>query len=109
MLDPTFGNGGKDITNFPSSNVDWVFGPHSVAIQADGKIIVAEYNSSGSGPVRYNSNGTLDISFGPNHDGFVSIPGVLRRRLAVLPDGIILLAGTAPTQTARGRISPSPV
>src|SRR5689334_3746821 len=57
-LDPTFGTGGKVTTDMAGS----------VAVQADGKLVMA-----GSAPTldssifaleRYNSNGTLDASFG---------------------------------------------
>lgn len=49
-------------------------GGRSVVLQADGKIVVAGYSSNGSNNdiavVRYNTNGTLDTSFGG--DGIVT-------------------------------------
>src|SRR5207244_2589428 len=55
-LDPNFGSGGKTVTDFngqPNS-------AYSVAL-ANGKILVAV--------ARYNADGTLDSTFGVNHDG----------------------------------------
>jgi uncharacterized delta-60 repeat protein len=73
FLDPTFGVGGTVLTAFGSGDA-WAFGS---ALQPDGKIVVA-----GSAPVagtgrdfaltRYNVNGSLDTTFGPNHNGKVT-------------------------------------
>lgn len=45
-------------------------GAKSMAIQADGKIVAAGYSTSGSkknfGLARYNTNGSLDSTFGTN-------------------------------------------
>src|SRR5436309_3844335 len=66
-LDPTFGRGGKVVTNFGPSS-DGIF---DIAIQADGKIVAAGV-ATRSGPVRrfalarYRSGGGLDASFGVN-------------------------------------------
>src|SRR5438445_157055 len=56
-----------------------------VAIQGDGKIVVAGSSLHGSGVIgssshrdftliRYNVNGTLDTTFGPNRNGIVDTP-----------------------------------
>ncbi len=62
-LDSTFGTAGKVTTDFFGSGVDG----KSVAIQSDGKIIVAGYAYNNFHfnftLARYNSNGTLDNSF----------------------------------------------
>jgi uncharacterized delta-60 repeat protein len=104
MLDPTFGTdsggafdgSGKVIMNSSLSNRD--FGD-AVALQADGKIIVAESALTPArtwdlDAIRYNSDGTVDTSFGPSHNGFVSFAGWggAGGGVAVLPDGKILLA-----------------
>jgi uncharacterized delta-60 repeat protein len=78
----------------------------SVAVQPDGKIVVGGYANLDGGEnfelVRYNSNGTLDASFGS--DGKVTTTfGVLEQgfsyalaySLAVQEDGKIVLAGEA--------------
>ena len=79
----------------------------SVAIQPDGKIVVATNTESASGGtltscdmlvLRFNANGSLDTSFGTNGEtdihfsqGFAAARGV-----AVLPNGDIVVAGTDP-------------
>ncbi|HSW08300.1 MAG TPA: hypothetical protein VLK61_27295 [Aquabacterium sp.] len=65
-LDAGFGSGGK-VTTAMSGDTDRAW---AVAIQADGKIVVAGESNSGSTSgidfalARYNSNGTLDAGFG---------------------------------------------
>jgi uncharacterized delta-60 repeat protein len=66
-LDPTFGNGGKVVTSITSGE-DKAYG---VALQSDGKIVVAGSSTNSlTGKdytvVRYNSDGTLDNTFGTN-------------------------------------------
>jgi uncharacterized delta-60 repeat protein len=66
-LDTSFGNNGKVITDFFGS-VDEAY---AVAIQPDGKIVVAgfateHFPESDFALARYDSNGTLDRSFGTN-------------------------------------------
>jgi uncharacterized delta-60 repeat protein/uncharacterized repeat protein (TIGR01451 family) len=60
-LDPTFGSGGKVTTDF--GGFDAAFG---VALQADGKIVAAGQGGPGGGfaLARYNTDGSLDPSFG---------------------------------------------
>jgi uncharacterized delta-60 repeat protein len=67
-LDLTFGSGGKVTTNFPGVvNVD---NGHDVAIQSDGKIVVAGLTLTNISAAhdfalaRYNTDGSLDSSFG---------------------------------------------
>jgi serralysin len=57
-LDTSFDGDGKVTTDFGSSE----FG-YSVAIQSDGKILVAGIGNGGIALARYNSNGSLDTSF----------------------------------------------
>jgi uncharacterized delta-60 repeat protein len=87
-LDQTFGVGGPDgngrvATNFDVNADETGTGdsPSSVAIQPDGKILVAgKTNPPGSDPgdfaiARYMSNGTLDATFapgGPDGDGLLT-------------------------------------
>jgi len=65
-LDTTFGSSGKVITPIGSSDDE----AHSVTIQIDGKIVVAGSSNNGSdydfALVRYNTDGTLDNTFGIN-------------------------------------------
>ena len=67
-LDPTFGSGGKVVTDFSSSG-SWE-SAHSVGIQPDGKIVVAGVANGAFALVRYNSDGSPDIGF--NGDGKVT-------------------------------------
>src|SRR5262245_30540348 len=64
QLDLTFGSGGVVTTNFAKKSND---NPLSVAVQSSGKIIVAgigAINGKSFEIARYNTNGTLDASFG---------------------------------------------
>ena len=82
-LDPNFGTNGKVVTYTPNSNSS----ANAVAIQSDGKIIVA------GTPLltRYNSDGSVDTSFGTN--GIVNVSGIIRgNAVAIQPDGKILVA-----------------
>jgi uncharacterized delta-60 repeat protein len=64
QLDSTFGTGGKKTVDFSGMGDQ----ARSVALQANGKIILAGFtnnvNGSDTGFVRFNSNGTLDSTFG---------------------------------------------
>ncbi len=91
--DSLFGTNGKVITDV-SGVFDWA---EAGALQPDGKIIVAGYSynsntNSNINPalVRYNSNGTLDATFG--NGGIVSIPagGYSLFDVLLLSDGKIL-------------------
>lgn len=83
-LDPTFGNGGK-VTTYVSNSNSFA---NAVAVQPDGKIVVAGIPLL----VRYNSDGTLDTTFGKN--GIVTNSGVDRGMdLVIQPDGKIVVVG----------------
>jgi uncharacterized delta-60 repeat protein len=65
-LDSTFGSGGIVTTSLGARSSDYAFG---VVVQSDGKIVAAGGSETSSGEryldvVRYNPNGTLDVSFG---------------------------------------------
>ena len=95
-LDTTFGTGGKVITNV-GTTIDEAY---SVAIQTDGKIVVAGYAQISASNydfavVRYNTNGTLDTTF--DTDGKLTTPfgtGVDRANSVIIqPDGKIVAGG----------------
>jgi uncharacterized delta-60 repeat protein len=105
--DPSFGNGGYVETNSASSPLS---AATAVALQADGKIVVAgtsiEPDTGGSefAVARYNPHGSLDASFGsggitttviPAPDTGENFPyGVRPDALAILPGGAILAGGS---------------
>jgi len=103
-LDNSFGLDGKVATDFGSDyDRGW-----SVAIQLDGKIIVAGYMLNGPDHdfalARYNTDGTLDISF--SADGKVTTAigtsDDYGRSVAIPPDGKIVLAGLTGSDTGTG-------
>ena len=94
-LDSTFGTGGKVTTDFGSS----VEAGNSIAIQSNGKMIVAGYTNSGITSVialaRYNSDGTLDNAFGVGGK-VTSAAGTVNdgaQSIAIQTDGKIVVAG----------------
>jgi len=90
-LDPTFGGDGMITTDLgPEGD-----GANAIAIQPDGKIVVAGEASFGAefGLARYNSNGTLDVTFG--EDGRVTSdlsPSFGAYAVAIQADGKIVSA-----------------
>ncbi|HEX9961912.1 MAG TPA: FG-GAP-like repeat-containing protein, partial [Pyrinomonadaceae bacterium] len=90
--DAGFGTGGKVIT--PVTNVSDV--AMAGSLQADGKIVVAGYSYNyytgsnfNSSLLRYNSNGSIDSTFGSG--GVISAPsGFSLHDVKALPDGKIL-------------------
>jgi uncharacterized delta-60 repeat protein len=92
-LDPTFGNGGKVVTDFNNSN-DWL---SRIAVQPDGKIVaIGDTHPSHRGALaRYNPDGTLDATFG--NGGRVITVATVRESAAgllILPDGKIMISGS---------------
>ena len=95
-LDNSFSGDGKQTTAIGSGRDQG----SSVAIQADGKIVVAGYSYNGTNfdfaLVRYNSDGSLDISF--NGDGKQTTPigsDDICSSVAIQADGKIVLVGTS--------------
>lgn len=98
MLDLTFGNGGKVTTDF-FGDFD---GADSVAVQPDGRILVAGLAKMVGVPsdfavVRYETNGDLDAAFGNGGKATVDFFGAadICRTMALHPNGSIVLAGFA--------------
>ncbi len=94
-LDTSFSADGEVITDFGGED----YGT-SVAIQSDGKIVVAGYGSS-SGPedfaiVRYNTDGSLDTSFDTDGKLLIDFGRYENgKALAIQTDGKIVLAGNS--------------
>jgi uncharacterized delta-60 repeat protein len=89
-LDPTFGTPGKVTTNIDSYDYG-----RSVALQSDGKIVVAgDTFYRGFARARYNPNGSLDRSFGGTGRVTTS-QGDGGYAVAVQSDGKIVVAGAS--------------
>jgi len=99
-LDTSFGDSGKVTTTVAKHS-----SAESVAMQSDGKIVVAgnsftDSNNNGFAVVRYNTNGTLDPSF--NETGKVTADFGTHdfgHSVAVHRDGRIFVAGYAGNET----------
>ena len=92
-LDTTFGNGGFVITRITNRNDR----AEELVIQADGKILVAGATASRFGIVRYNSDGTLDPTWGSNGiviENFGSCQAGAYS-IVIQSDGKIVVAGVA--------------
>jgi uncharacterized delta-60 repeat protein len=106
-LDTTFGVNGLATINFSGSTGDQA---NAVAIQADGKIVVAGSATLAGlqqfGLVRFNANGSLDTTFGKG--GFVTIPtpslAAAADSIVVQTNGRIVVAGTAGGNFAIARV-----
>jgi uncharacterized delta-60 repeat protein len=98
-LDPTFGNGGIVTTDFGDHSNSNVASANAVTIQADGKILVSGGIPSGNGfpspaVARYNTNGSLDTTFGSSGVASISsIEDVPLTSIALQTDGRIVAAG----------------
>lgn len=96
-LDSTFGSGGKVTTDF-NNKADFI---SDIKIQPDGKILAAGYatnlsNYEDFAITRYNSDGTLDISFGSmgkTITNFSAIGDARISEIAIQPDGKIIAGG----------------
>ena len=101
-IDFGFGTGGKQISDFFGAGAK----ANSIVLQPDGKFVVAGTASdSATRPVatdialaRYNSDGSLDSAFGIGGETAIPFPDSATEQgnaVALLPDGKIIVAGTA--------------
>jgi uncharacterized delta-60 repeat protein len=104
QLDPSFATTGKALVNFNGPNVEST----ATVVQSDGKTVVAGYADTIVGGevvkedialVRFNFNGTLDTTFGPNHTGIVTLhpgsePYDYANAIALDTNGKIIVGGT---------------
>ena len=95
-LDASFGTGGKVTTNFERINFPSLDVGTSIALQPDGKLVVAGISNFDLALARYNSDGSLDASFGTGGkvaDDLQNLWTVTNAADVVLqPDGKILVA-----------------
>ncbi|KKD06050.1 calcium-binding protein [Streptomyces sp. WM6386] len=93
-FDTSFGDNGETVTDFAGGEDR----AHAVALQPDGKIVVAGESGATEGGcclftvARYNADGSLDTGFGTG-GRVVSDVGSVARGVAVQPDGKIVAAG----------------
>ena len=109
FLDPNFGDNGVALANFPDNAY-----AYDVAIDADGKIVVAgvtftpSENSSSESEgdfaiVRYNADGSLDASFGEDGKVATDFGGAeSAEAITVDENGKILVAGYIQASTSAG-------
>jgi uncharacterized delta-60 repeat protein/LPXTG-motif cell wall-anchored protein len=95
-LDTTFGTGGKVTTDFGNNRSEAM----AMTSQADGKIIVAGTAIMGStyayAVVRYNTNGSLDTTFGTGGKVTTVFDAISNAvSVALQADGRIIVAGTS--------------
>ncbi len=102
-LDSSFGTGGLVTTDFGTGDAQ----AQSIAIQPNGQLVVAGFAFTGSSDefavARYNTDGTLDSSFGT--DGVVTTgfagSDAMAYAVALAPGGDIIVGGTT-TMSATG-------
>jgi uncharacterized delta-60 repeat protein len=98
-LDGTFGVGGKTTTD--AGGQEYASG---LAQQSNGKLVLVGQVAGDFGVVRYNSDATVDASFGTNGivtTNFTGFTGAFD--VAVQPDGYIIVAGTGDGDFALAR------
>lgn len=113
LIDSTFGTGGVARIAFTKLSDDE--NPQTLAIQSDGKIIVAGYapvkgNTYGFAVARLNSNGSLDTSFGSGGKflfNFQNNVSALARGVTIQANGYIVLSGNSEASFALARLTPN--
>ena len=103
VLDTSFDTDGKTTTDIGSSTTD---SANAVAIQNDGKIVVAGTSNGDFALVRYNSDGSLDTSFGVGGKKTTDIGSSTTdaaNAVAIQNDGKIVVAGTSDGNFALAR------
>jgi uncharacterized delta-60 repeat protein len=93
-VDSSFGAGGTVVTNLPGGGLG--SGGSGEVIQPDGKIIVVGTTGGDFAILRYNTDGTLDSTFGPGGLVTTSFSNFLpdaARGVVLQPDGKIVVVG----------------
>ncbi len=98
--DTTFGSGGMTLIG---TNIKYFGFGNPIAVQPDGKVIVAGNVCSGNcalALVRYNADGSLDTSFGANGSAITTTGQSFNTNAVVLqPNGRIIVAGDSTNGT----------
>ncbi|MEO5720501.1 MAG: dockerin type I domain-containing protein [Chthoniobacterales bacterium] len=96
-LDPSFDGDGKRLDDFGNSGAN----PRAVALQADGKIVLAGETRVDFGVMRFNPDGSLDPSFSGDGRVTTEINGSDDgEALALQADGKIVVAGSSGSRSA---------
>lgn len=105
-LDTTFGTGGAATTNVSTSDDEIL----ATAIQSDNKIVTVGYSGKPAEftIVRYNTNGSLDTTFGTNGIVKTTFNDIsFARAVAIQSDGKIVVGGVAESKFALARYTTS--
>jgi uncharacterized delta-60 repeat protein len=91
-LDNTFDFDGKVTTTFTNTSIDRAY---ALGIQGDGKIVIAGESDGKFALVRYNTNGSLDSTFGTNGGVITAVSSNynIAKSLRIQADGKIVVAG----------------
>lgn len=106
VLDPGFGNAGKVMTLVGSSATGNNDQALAVAVQGDGKLVVAGRSKQAAGDdfvlVRYNADGSLDAGFGNGGKVLTDFAGGtdVARAILIQADGKIVVGGDATMATS---------
>ncbi|MEM9928669.1 MAG: T9SS type A sorting domain-containing protein [Bacteroidota bacterium] len=93
-LDETFGNNGRVLINYSNQFTETL---SDVALQSDGKIVVAGITSLNNGTIvlaRYLANGSVDASFGNNGRVIFQDGSFFNFSLAIQPDDKLVFTGS---------------
>ena len=105
-LDASFGTNGKVVTPI-NSGPDFV-GRGGIALQPDGKIVLVGWNrdpGDGFAVSRYNSDGTVDASFGLGGKVLTQGDVMYAAGVAVQPDGRLVVVGARASDAFKGGIA----
>lgn len=108
-VDDTFGTDGLATVSFAPDGAQ----ANAMAVQGDGKIVLAGYASGESVSIavaRLNSDGTPDTGFSDDGRATAQVQGdALARALTIDPDGRIVVAGNSLSQPVVARFTPEGV
>jgi uncharacterized delta-60 repeat protein len=102
QLDPSFGTGGMVVTSFADSDAEG----RAIAVQPDGKIVVAGLSAAAFALARYTAGGALDTTFGTGGavtTTFANAGSAQAVGVAVQSDGKIVAGGAVDAAFAATR------